>query len=167
MIHSKPILWLPSSIWFQFLYRRLKKLSDIHERLYQRREHPPNYGILTGLFAFLMQSILFTPPQTDPYVTESLNLLCFREVVERFGLFFLHDLDLSLNHCLPEILRMDDADVYRSLKISTHRTKRLQLQHLQPHPQIEVNPDEHPIGPTPTWKQLENALQKQPWNILK
>lgn len=167
MISSQPILWLPASTWFQLLSRRLKRLTELHERLYQRREHPPNYGILTGLFAFLMQSLLFTPPESDPYVTESLNLLCFREVVERFGMFFLHDLDLTLNNCLPEILKMDDVGVYRSLKISTHRTKRVQLRHIQNDPQMDIDADEYPIGPTPTWRQLDSALDKQPWNILK
>ena len=167
MISSRPIVWLLSSTWFSFLHRRLKRLTELHERLYQRRERPSNYGILTGLFAFMMQSVLFTPPQVDSYVRESLNLLCFREVVEHYGLFFLHDLDMTLNTCLPEILQMDDAGVNRSLGISKHRIHRMQLKDIQKAPGPDVDSEQYPIGPTPTWRQLEQALEHQPWSILK
>ena len=167
MLASKPILWLPSSTWFQMLYLRLKRLTELHERLYQRQQHPPNYGILTGIFAFMMQSVLFTPPEINTYVRESLNLLCFRETVERFGMFFLHDLDITLNDCLPEILKMDDADVYRSLKISAYRTRRVRPQDARNVPEVEVDGDQYPIGPTPTWTQLEKAMENEPWSILK
>jgi hypothetical protein len=149
------------------LYLRLKRLTELHERLYQRQRHPLNYGILTGIFAFMMQSVLFTPPEINTYVRESLNLLCFRETVERFGMFFLHDLDITLNDCLPEILKMDDADVYRSLKISPHRTRRIRLRDARNEPEVEVDGDQYPIGPTPTWAELEKAMENEPWSILR
>ena len=167
MIASKPMIWLPSSTWFQLLYLRLKRLTELHETLYQRQKPPPNYAVLTGLFTFLMQSVLYTPPEVDTYVRDALKQLRFREIVERFGMFFLQDLDMTKNNCLREVLQMDNADVYRSLKISLHRRNRVQLQGIANQPQLEVDADQYPLGPTPTWKQLENALEKEPWNILK
>lgn len=167
MIASKPMIWLRSETWFELLHLRLMRLTELHDKLYQRQEPPPNYAILTGLFAFLMQSVLFTPPEVDAYVRESLNLLRFRENVERFGMFFLHDLDMTKNNCLPEILKVDDADVYRSLKISFHRRKRVGLRDVTNEPQFEVDANQYPLGPTPSWKQLANALEKEPWTIIK
>ena len=82
-------------------------------------------------------------------------------------MFFLHHLDITLNDCLPEILKMDDADIYRSLKISPHQMRRVQLQDARNVPEVEVDGDQYLISLTPTWTQLEKAVENEPWSILK
>jgi steroid 5-alpha reductase family enzyme len=68
MADSKPFLWLPSAIWFGFLSRRLETLADHQVQLYQRNPEAPNYTVMTGLFSYLMQSVLFTPTLVNPHV---------------------------------------------------------------------------------------------------
>src|SRR5277367_5481516 len=106
---SNPILWIPSHIWFNFLSKRMQSIYQVQHQLYTT--HPPNYGILMGLLTYLLQSILFTPQTVSSYVNESLALLQFHQVVDRFGMFFLHDLNLNQRICLPPVLRKDDLGV--------------------------------------------------------
>ena len=82
-------------------------------------------------------------------------------------MFFLHDLDITLNGCLPKILKMDDADIYHLLKISPHRMRRVWPPDARNIPEVEVDSDQYPISPTPTWTQLEKAMENEPWSILK
>ena len=76
MMNSQPVLWLPSDIWFEFLAQRLKALKEQQEQLHAMQ--PANYGILTGLHQFLMQSIIFTPPITETFVRNALYILRYQ-----------------------------------------------------------------------------------------
>ena len=68
MVASEAILWLPSQVWFEFLRRRLETLVEHHQSLYHRNPAASNYGVMTGLFTYLMQSVLFTPTMVNSYV---------------------------------------------------------------------------------------------------
>src|SRR5215510_5268071 len=81
---SQPILWLPSHIWFNFLAQRIAAIRHVQHHLYA--VNPPNYGIMTGLLNYLLQSVLYTPTNISSYINESLALLRYRQVVDRFGM---------------------------------------------------------------------------------
>jgi hypothetical protein len=115
-----------------------------------------------------MQSTLFTPPIVNTYVRESLWLLRFQNIVERFGMFFLHDLDMNLDICVPEIRDWDDADVFRTMGVSQNAKIKFARRHglsskLLPH----ANREEYPIGRDPTYQTLQSALKREPWNIMR
>jgi len=165
MVDSEAILWLPSQVWFEFLRCRLEALLDHHTSLYRRNPSASNYGVMTGLFTYLMQSVLFTPTMVNSYVRESLALLNYKATVDRFGMFFLHDLDMTKDICLPGVLVKDDLDILRKLGVESMH--RLRLPPADP-PGIDDEEEEaYPIGRTPSWKELNNALKIQPWTIMK
>jgi hypothetical protein len=111
---TEPVLWIPSKLWFAFLSRHLTILNKTHERIY--RIQPPNYGVISGLFAYLMQSVIFTSPKVNAYVRESLAVLQYQQHCNTFGMFFLDTFDLNNAACLiAEILPEDDASVHRIL----------------------------------------------------
>jgi hypothetical protein len=157
-MNSNPILWIPSHIWFHFLERRIQAICHVQHQLHAIR--PPNCGILTGLLSFLLQSVLYTPPTTSPHVNESLGLLRYRQVVDRYGMFFLHDLDLIREICLPEVLPMDDLKVLQSLGVNLQRKKTIHKPH---------NPDlsSHPLGEAPTWAEVERCIEEEPWKLIR
>ena len=104
------MLWIPSELWFSFLIRRLEGLNNVHATIY--RLQPPNYGVISGLFAYLMQSVIFTPPVVNAYVRESLAALQYRGHCDRFGMFFLDTLNLGDRSCMIDgILNKDDDEV--------------------------------------------------------
>jgi hypothetical protein len=162
MVDSEAILWLPCQVWFEFLSCRLETLVEHHMCLYQRSPAAFNYGVMTRLFTYLMQSVLFTPTMVNSYVRESLALLNYKATVDRFGMFFLHDLDMTKNICLPGIPVKDDLDVL--CKLGVHGLHR-------PPPDLPGNHDEeeeaYPIGRTPSWQELNTALKVQPWAIMR
>ena len=156
---SNPILWIPSHIWFKFLSKRMQTISHVQRRLYTIQ--PPNYGILTGLLTYLIQSVLFTPQKVSSYVNESLALLRFRQVVDRFGMFFLHDLDLDRKICLPPVLRMDDLGVLKALGVNLNKKKPDRSLDL------DVPTEDCPLGEAPSWKDVQRCIKEHPWKLMR
>ena len=165
MVDSEAILWLPSQVWFEFLRRRLETLVEHHQSLYYRNPAASNYGVMTGLFTYLMQSVLFTPTMVNSYVRESLALLNYKVTVDRFGMFFLHDLDMTKDICLPGVLVKDDLDILR--KLGVERMHKLRLPHSDPPDNGEEEEEAYPIGRMPSWKELNSALKVRPWTIMR
>jgi hypothetical protein len=159
---TKPVLWIPSKLWFSFLTRRLTILNKTHERIY--RIQPPNYGVISGLFAYLMQSVIFTPPQVNGYVRESLAVLQYKRHCDTFGMFFLNTLDLNNEACLiPEILPKDDASVHRILGPLVRKPRKP----IASREEEEEDMAQYPIGEKPTWKQISRSLEANPTTLIR
>ena len=159
---TKPVLWIPSKLWFSFLTRRLTILDKTHERIY--RLQPPNYGVISGLFAYIMQSVIFTPPKVNAYVRESLAVLQYKRHCDTFGMFFLNTLDLNNPACLiPEILPVDDPSVHRILGPLV-RKPRMPIASREDE---EENLAQYPIGERPTWKQISRSLEANPTTLIR
>lgn len=156
---SEPILWLPSKVWFQFLARRLEIIRGTQIQLHTK--DPSNYGIMTGLLTHMLQSVLVTPINVSPYVNESLALLYYRQVVDRFGMFFLHNLDLNKEKCLPEVLEKDDLDVLRTLGVKLRKKKKQRLS------TPDIDEDNHPLGRHPSWGHVEQSLKDNPLRLMR
>jgi hypothetical protein len=158
---TSPVLWISSKLWFSFLSRRLSVLNKVHEKIY--RMQPPNYGVISGLFAYLMQSVIFTPPRVNQYVRESLAVLQYTRHCDAFGMFFLDTLDLNNAACLiPEILPADDASVLRFLGPLV-RKPRLPIASREGD---QEDLSQFPIGETPTWKQITRSLEANPTVLI-
>jgi hypothetical protein len=165
MVASEAILWLPSQVWFEFLRRRLETLVEHHQSLYHRNPAASNYGVMTGLFTYLMQSVLFTPTMVNSYVRESLALLNYKATVDRFGMFFLHDLDMTRDVCLPGVLVKDDLDILR--KLGVEGIRGLPNPRADPPRNDDEEEEAYPIGRKPSWQELITALKVQPWTIMR
>ncbi|KAF8325136.1 hypothetical protein F5887DRAFT_901684 [Amanita rubescens] len=166
---STPFIWLPSKTWFEFLWRRLESLFQCQMQLYHRKPHiPTNYGLMSTLFAFLMQSTLFTPPFIRPQLKESLTSLNFSPLVNRFGMFFLHDLDMSKELCLPEVAEVDDLDLLTALGFNPDRARQaLRQDQLRRLEDDQNNEEIYPLGENLTWNELKGALSDMPGIILR
>jgi hypothetical protein len=112
-----------------------------------------------------MQSVLFTPTMVNSYVRESLALLNYKASVDRFGMFFLHDLDMTKDICLPGVLVKDDLDILR--KLAVEGMHGLRLPHADPPGNDDDEEEAYPIGRTPSWQELNTALKVQPWTIMR
>lgn len=156
---TKPVIWIPSQLWFSFLSRRLGILDSVHKQIF--RKQPPNYGVLTGLFAYLMQSVIFTPPRVDTYIRESLALLRYKQNCARFGMFFLDSLDLNTSRIIPEVLERDDDTVLRILG-HVYRKPQIPMATRQ-----EEDMEVFPLGKFPTWKEISKSLGLNPTVLIK
>lgn len=156
---SRPVLWIPSKFWFSFLSRRLGILQTTHREICQKQ--PPNYGVLSGLFAYLMQSVIFTPPLVNTYVRESLGLLRYKQNCARFGMFFLDSLDLNTATIISEVLCHDDALVYRVLGECSQKAR-------VPMVSREDNDDleRYPLGEMPSWNQVKASIESNPTILM-
>ena len=70
---------------------------------------------ISGLYAFLMQSVIFTPPRVNSYIRDTLAGLNYKQNCDYFGVFFLD---------LNDLLQMDEigvAEILQELKLMTFR----------------------------------------------
>ena len=123
-------------------------------------------GVLTGIVCNLIRSISSTPVILDFHVRESMALLRFSQICERFGMFFLLDLDINHMPCLPDIQELDDADVMHLMgaKASDRRTTPKLLWPVL----LEVDEQEiFPIGEKPTWQAIVTTITDRPWELMR
>lgn len=166
---SGPFIWLHSETWFEFIWRRLSSLLQCQMKLYRDHHNPQirtNYGVMSALFALLMQLALFTPPFIRPQVKDSLTSLNFAPLANRFGMFFLHDLDMSKNPCLPEVAEEDDFNLLGALGLGPKRSRQTVLQD-QLWRGDQNNEEAYPLGMNLTWKELQVALLETPGVIMR
>jgi hypothetical protein len=102
---------------------------------------------------------MFTPHHVESHVTLSLSALWYASTIAMFGMFFLHDWDLTKHGILPDVQQQDDTIVLKALK------KPLRPQ--QPAPSSGAPSALFPIGLEPTWAEVKKALESEPWNLMQ
>jgi hypothetical protein len=162
---SEPILWIPSEIFCRFLSRRIHELEAIQLRLY--KSPPPNYGLLTSIIVHLMRNVSFSVSSKRSYLTEALCDLNYESTIHRFGMFFLHDLDITQGQLHP-VMQRDNGDVDKAMglhKKGKKRATRTMAAILTHHPDLPN--DSFPLGEAPTWSDLQSCLKHDPIKLIK
>src|ERR1700733_11057896 len=95
----EPILAVKSELYFGFQIRRVKELKNV--QIHFSRYRPANYGTITSVLMHMLRHIPHSPAAQTGYLRDALRDLHFDKVMDKFGSFFLHDLDLE-NVILPE-----------------------------------------------------------------
>jgi len=136
-------------------------LYETHSKLWMK--FPPNYGVASGLFAFLMQSVIFTPPKVNSYVREALTALNYKRNCDTFGMFFAPLDDPKRPWLIEDLPEIDTTEVVRELKLTVTRPR-------QPRPERQnVESDDetrYPLGEAPTWNQISGSLQSDPTILI-
>ena len=138
-----PIVWLSSSDWCTFVQRRVREFYNFQERL-SRFVDTPKYGSVTWILTHVIQHVGIAPIIKNNLFKDILSNLRFEAISERFGCFFLHDLDLA-NGALIQIPEEDTPALLRSMGIVPGPKPKAKL------PGPTLLPSEDGI----TWKQLE------------
>ncbi|KAI5997367.1 hypothetical protein EDD15DRAFT_2162774 [Pisolithus albus] len=159
---SNAILWIPSKVWFEFQARRVRALQMVQISL--KELDPPNLGILTGIICHMIWCTSSTPIILDYHVRESMALLQFSRICERFGLFFLSDLDMRKAPHLKEVQQHDDLEV---LKLMQAKLTKPQGQQAWPRITLDDDEERFPIGNMPTWSRLTKTIRDKPWLVMR
>ncbi|KAG8217040.1 hypothetical protein J3R82DRAFT_7369 [Butyriboletus roseoflavus] len=107
-LDSDPILWVSSPVYCDFMIRRIEELQCLQVRFF--RNPQPNHGIMSSIIVHLLRNVAFAVPAKHPHLTEALSDLSYEAIIQRFGIFFLHDLDPETGE-LASIAQIDNADV--------------------------------------------------------
>lgn len=87
-----------------------------------------------------------------------------QNIIGRFGMLFLHSLDLTLETIIPEIQEEDDADVKRHL---SYKHVRKTTKTIQARPMPEPDDEKlYPFGSAPTWHMLSSIIASNPASIM-
>lgn len=126
---------------------------------------PPNYAILTSLICHLIREVSSTHTIPPQHVRASLAHLQAQTIINNYGTIFLHELDLSAIPMLPPVQDEDDEVIFRTMNITTEARKNLGKRRVQP---ISNAPSVgYPLGPTPTWKAIADAISSHPEGFVQ
>jgi hypothetical protein len=112
----------------------------------------------------MIRSVAITPREIPQFVTNALRDLRFEESAGRFGMFFLHGLDLETG-IIDEIMTEDDAQINHAMRSAKCNLKRLPRRGSPP-PCSEPSA-EFPYGDSPPWKTIVQALQHSPNTLMR
>ena len=90
-------------------------------------------------------------------------LLQFSRICERFGMFFLLDLDLQKTSPLSTVQQHDDAEVLKLMEAKLKKNKGLPAWRSASPNDLE----QLPIGSMPAWTLLVKTIRDQPWLIMR
>ncbi|KAH7917549.1 hypothetical protein BV22DRAFT_994939, partial [Leucogyrophana mollusca] len=162
-LQSDPILWIPSRVYCDFMIRRIEELRFVQVQFFKQPQ--PNYGIMTSIIVHLLRNVSFAVPAKHPHLTEALRDLSSEGIIQRFGMFFLHDLDPVTGE-LAVIAQEDSADVRFRVAPRGGKNKRSRNTTQRP---VQWNAEptaEYPLGERPTWKDLTHCLKTDPTRIV-
>ena len=152
---SDPIMWVKSEVYQRFLCYHITLLKDLQIKLSRRR--PANYGSLTSLIMHLIRLSVTTPQAKHGFLHDALADLKFGPIIERFGMFFLHDLDLDTCF-VPEIDGEDGQEAKRLFKTTGKAAHHI--------PMVSVPTALHPLGCAPTWAQVVMTMDANPTQLI-
>ena len=103
-LEKKPFICIRLETYFTFTKCQLKEAHNV--LLHLARYRPSNFGISTDILMHIIQHVCHSPIAEQKYLQEALWDVRFQEVMNDYGMFFLHDLDLDC-HCIHEIPTKD------------------------------------------------------------
>jgi hypothetical protein len=165
-MEGNPILWVSSGTYFSWLHRRFTELENVHQKL--SRIKPQNYGLLTLIILHLMRYVMVTPLVKTTFFQDAMRDLQFQGIIGRFGMFFLHDFDLS--SCLLKEIEQEDPEhmnalygpVLKRAKLTTVSRRARPLQLLDTGGNIDF-----PWGRAPSWPRIQELLQTECSTFLR
>lgn len=166
-LKSNPVIWIPATTFFTFAVRRLTELQDIHQKLAVAR--PQNYGTLTAMILHLMRNIMVNPSNIPSYVQFSLKMLNQTAVVERFGMFFVDDLDPEdMERIHLNLGQKDGSEIAREHK---RALKAMQAPKKAKDKGIQLlasrTSTEYPWGETISMSTLQRLCKQHPVDFLR
>ena len=129
------------------------------------RSQPENYANLSLLTAYMLQSTLFAPPVVVPELRLTLAKLSYGVIVKRYGMLFLRSMVPTLPRPLDEVCSDDSPPVIAALGGEVpkrFRPSTVLSTMISPAPSVE-----HPLGSTPTMKDINLVLKGDPLSIAK
>jgi hypothetical protein len=160
-----PILAVKSEVYWGFQIRRMKEIRNV--QLHLSKFRPKNYGTITSVLMHMMRHIPHAPVVKARYLKDALRDLYFNQVMERFGTFFLHDLDLQRG-VLTCIDRKDDTqcllDMSRKKNLQQITREKREEENLA---QNKEPSEEYPIGNAPTWQEIMKTITLNPTLLIR
>jgi len=150
-LESNPILWVKSGVLLAFLTRRMVELKNLQSML--SKIHPPNYKTLTCLIMHLIQHVPTNPSPKLGFLQDALVDIQFGPIIERFGLFFLHNLNLETG-AVEELDTIDSQEAHNAIKSRNSKDASLHITNSCP---TAI----YPLGNAP-WSQVVETMALNP-----
>jgi hypothetical protein len=114
------------------------------------RYRPSNFGISTGILMHMIRATCHSPIVKLKYLNDALRDVRFEEIMDDYGMFFLHDLDLE-HHCILGIPSTDPVACKEAMSRNGKGHKPLMVA-----PPPSSGPSGlYPIGDSPAWAEIK------------
>ena len=159
-----PILAVKSDVYFKFQIRRMKELQNTQIHLSKYR--PANYGTITALLMHMLRNIPHSPVARTGYLRDALRDVHYDKVMDEFGTFFLHELDLE-KAVLLQIEEQDTDECVLAMgrlkSVAKIKEKRAMEEAVMA---IEEPTEQFPIGNAPTWEEILSTMARNPTLLM-
>ena len=153
---SQPFIVVRSQVYFQWLSLRLRALKEV--QLLLAIEGPSNLGISTSVLMHLMRQTVHSPIIDKPYLAAALRDLRYQEIMQGFGMFFLHELDTDLT-VINQIETVDPEECRKYfLNTNNHGRSLNKFQVKIPEPPNTSATLQYPCGETPDYPTWQRTL---------
>jgi hypothetical protein len=111
----------------------------------------------------VVRCIVVTPINKLSYLNAALIDLHYAEYIERFGMFFLPDIELDKDPVLSDLETKDDKEVERVMQLEKkkHRRHRERTRIVNTEPTAR-----YPYGESPSWPTVVKALRDSPQTLV-
>jgi hypothetical protein len=116
-----------------------------------------------------MRTVMVNPSNIPSYVESALKTLCQREVMARFKMFFIDDLDPdNMERIFINLGQKDHSDIVRAHKnalATKPATQEVKARGMQLVPSCQ--PTEYPWGETVSWPTLQRLCKLHPVDFVR
>jgi hypothetical protein len=162
--HATPILAVKSAVYFEFQSRRMKELRNV--QIHFSKYRPANYGTITSILMHMLRHIPHSPEPKVEYLTDALRDIHFYKVMDSFGTFFLHDLDLEK----ATVFGIEEKDGDKCLLAMSRAKSLRRVKEIRDMEVAVANNEEptaqFPIGNAPTWEEMTSAMERNPTLLM-
>ncbi|KZP12222.1 hypothetical protein FIBSPDRAFT_985742 [Athelia psychrophila] len=164
-VTAHPMICVPLKVFFEFLRRRILDLQEVQRMVSKAR--PSNYGTVTTLIMHLIRCVCHAPTVALPHLNRTLRDLNYGPVVQRFGMFFIHGLQLEAGF-IEGMDADDDEDCTKYYSKEMKRYKKKVGKHLTlPVNNPTVDLAVYPLGPKPSWEQWKAGMSSNPGLLVR
>jgi hypothetical protein len=161
---ANPILAVKSELYFGFQIRRMRELRNV--QMHMAKYRPENYGTITSVLMHMTRHIAHSPVATEGYLKDALRELHFQTAMERFGTFFLHDMDLE-HAAMPWIDEKDSDECLLAMSRVKNLQKIKEARGIEVAMVVDEGPTEQfPIGNAPTWEEISLTMARRPTLLM-
>jgi len=142
----------------------MKELRNV--QMHMAKYRPENYGTITSVLMHMTRHIAHSPEASTGYLKDALQELRFYTVMERFGTFFLHEMDLE-HATVLQINEQDSEECLLAMSRfkSFRKNKRGEAGRSRDHGGPRAN-GAVPIGNAPTWEEISLAIAHRPMLLM-
>jgi hypothetical protein len=163
-VKQSSFICVSSDTYFSFTKHHLGECQNVLLDL--ARHSPSNFGLSVAILMHMLRNIPHSPVAQTGYLRDALRHVHYDKVMDEFGTFFLHKLDLE-KAVLIQIEEQDTDERALAMgwlkSVAKTKEKRAMEEAVMA---IKEPTEQFPIGYAPTWEEVLSTMARNPTLLM-